>query len=83
MKVGDVLIYIKTNSDYGHGFTNNKGYRIFKIDRYLKNELYCWIKDDYDNSCYFTEDNAVNDNWKYLKDIRKLKLEKLEKLNEF
>ena len=76
MKVGDVLIYIKHNNfDYGHRFTTNKHYRIFKIgrsfDRSLKNELCGWIKDDYGNSCYFTEYNAVNESWKYLKDIRR------------
>jgi hypothetical protein len=35
-----------------------------------------YIKDDYGDSVYFREDES-DKNWKYLKELRKIKLEKI------
>lgn len=46
MKVGNVLICL--NCDFYTGYTKNKQYIIYKIDT-IHNELYGFIKDDFDN----------------------------------
>jgi len=82
MKVGDVLVCLDDN---GHTenyiykpYTKNKHYIIFKIDDSF-GYICGWIKDNYNNSIYFKENEATNSHWEYLKELRK---QKLQKINE-
>lgn len=77
MKVGDVLIYIN-NGDYGSQcFTINKHYIIYKIDDFITGHVCGWIRDDNDQALYFKEEDTTDENWKFLKDLRKEKLKKI------
>lgn len=77
MKVGNVLICL--NCDFYTGYTKNKQYIIYKIDT-IHNELYGFIKDDFGNETYFKASEAINNNWVYLHIIRRIKLEKINKI---
>lgn len=75
MKVGDILVYVN-EGDYGSQYyTLNKHYKIYKIENSTSKEYRIgYIKDDKDNIIYFTEEEAENVDWMYLKNVRKLKL---------
>lgn len=79
MKVGDVLVFLGTYpSGNDASFTYGKHYVIYKITDHKE-----WrsghIYDNHGHSCYFKESEATDNEWKYLKDIRK---QKILKLNE-
>jgi len=84
MKIGDVLILLDKigydEIDYSP-YTVNKHYIIYKIDKHPTYRV-GWIKDNYGNSIYFKEEEANINNWVYLKDIRKQKLNKICSVKE-
>jgi len=81
MQIGDIVIFVgKRNTSY---FTINKHYIVYKVKHDFIPGCTCgWIIDDSGEPVYFrdTENDIA---WKYVKlqDVRKEKLEKLEKLN--
>ena len=77
MKVGDILILVKIDGYENQYYTTNKHYRIYKVDNFIPNTKCGWIMDDNGAKVYFKENEATDNNWKYLKDIRKEKLKKL------
>jgi hypothetical protein len=85
MKVGDILVCINDGGyveDNYTPYTKNKHYVIYKIDHDFIPEHSCgYIKDDYGDDVYFREDEASDNNWKYLKELRKEKLLKIETNN--
>ena len=79
MKIGDILIFVNNNGYENQYYTVNKHYPIYKIEYNFIPTIKCgYIKDDNNNSVYFKEDEATNNNWKYLKKERKEKLKKLK-----
>jgi len=81
MKVGDILILLDDSKydQYNKVYTKNKHYIIFKIDDNFIPGCRCgYIKDNFGIDVYFRENEATDDNWRYLKDIRKEKLKKLD-----
>jgi len=77
MKIGDVLVYIGEDTHDIQNFTKNKFYTIYKIDNFHAGIKCGWIKDDENFSLYFKENEAENEDWKYIKDIRKQKIIKI------
>jgi hypothetical protein len=78
MKVGDILVFTNDNGYGGQYYTEGKHYTIFKIENFANMGLCGWIRDDQGGKTYFTENEAEDKNWKYLKTIRKNKLKKIE-----
>ena len=81
MKVGDILVF--TGSKDHSRYTTNKWYRIYKIDNgFIPGTICGWIYDDDNSSVYFRKDKDLiirNKDWISLKELRKLKLEKINK----
>jgi len=78
MKVGDILVFINIEDHKNESYTTNKHYMIYKIDDDFVPGCRCgYIKDDFGSNCYFREHEATDINWKYLKDIRREKLDKI------
>ena len=78
MKVGDILVFKNVQKRvYNRYYTENKHYRIIKVDENFVPGTICgWIIDDEGGKVYFRDDD-FDSNWVFLKDIRKEKLEKL------
>ena len=79
MKVGDILVYTNSGEYASQYYTVGKHYTIIKTDNNFIPEKNCgWIIDDHGFEIYFEEDQATDKHWKYLKELRKEKLEKLK-----
>jgi hypothetical protein len=79
MKVGDILVYTNMKGYEGQYYTKGKFYRIFKTDEnFIPGSVCGWIMDDTGNSVYFRSNEAEDNNWIYLKTLRKQKLNKLK-----
>jgi len=79
MKKGDILVYCGMTNNYN---TNNKKYVIKSVREFMDldpKDYLIWITNDIGSDNWYRLEDLEKNNFKYVKDLRK---EKLEKLNE-